>query len=55
VSIFGAFVFPYTLQVNWAYILAVFAMVMFLIAAILFILDAVHSKRQSKYISTKQK
>ncbi|CAF1134556.1 unnamed protein product [Adineta ricciae] len=48
ISIFGGKVFPNSISVNWAYILAVFSMVLFLITGILFILDAVHSKKQTK-------
>ncbi|CAF1321607.1 unnamed protein product [Rotaria sp. Silwood1] len=46
VSIFGGEVFPYSIDVNWGYIVAVFSMVLFLIAGILFIMDAVHSRKQ---------
>lgn len=48
VSIFGAYVLGGTLIVNWGFILAVIAMVLFLIVGILLILDAVHSDRQSE-------
>jgi hypothetical protein len=33
--------------VNWGYIVAVFSMVLFLIAGILFILDGIHSDKQT--------
>jgi hypothetical protein len=46
VSIFGGEVFPNSITVNWGYIVAVIAMVLFLIAAILFILDGIHSEKQ---------
>jgi len=46
VSIFGGEVFPNSITVNWGYIVAVFAMVLFLIAGILFILDGIHSEKQ---------
>jgi hypothetical protein len=47
VSIFGGEVFKYPLTANWGYIVAVFVVVLFFIAGILFILDAVHSGRQA--------
>ncbi|CAF4184198.1 unnamed protein product [Rotaria sp. Silwood2] len=46
VAVFGGEVFKYPIDVNWGYIVAVFAMTLFLITGILFILDAVHSKKQ---------
>ncbi|CAF3679951.1 unnamed protein product [Rotaria sordida] len=46
VSVFGGEVFRHPINVNWAYVVAVFAMVLFLITGILFILDGVHSKKQ---------
>lgn len=49
VAVFGGKVFPNSVTVNWAYIIAVFAMVLFLVAGILFILDAVHSQKQIAY------
>ncbi|CAF1045817.1 unnamed protein product [Adineta ricciae] len=53
ISIFGGKVFPNSISVNWAYILAVFSMVLFLITGILFILDAVHSQKQTKPAGSK--
>jgi uncharacterized membrane protein (DUF485 family) len=50
VSIFGSKVFPNSIDVNWAYIIAVLAMVLFLIVGILFILDGIHSERQILYV-----
>jgi hypothetical protein len=47
IAIFGGEVFPNSLTVNWGYIVAVFAMVLFLIAGILLILDGIHSKKQT--------
>lgn len=46
-AVFGGKVFAYPLTVNWAYILAVIAMTLFLVAGILFILDGIHSEKQA--------
>jgi hypothetical protein len=50
VVVFGAKVFTNPLTVNWAYILAILAMCLFLAAAVLFVLDGLHSERQSAYV-----
>jgi hypothetical protein len=55
VSIFGGEVFHNSIDVNWAYIVAVFAMVLFLITGILFILDAYHSQNQASYVLKDEK
>ncbi len=54
-SIFGGEVFHNSIDVNWAYIVAVFAMVLFLITGILFILDAFHSQNQASYVLKDEK
>ncbi|CAF0973193.1 unnamed protein product [Didymodactylos carnosus] len=48
VSVFGSFIFDKTgYRANWAFLIVIFAMILFLIAGIMFILDAVHSYRQA--------
>ncbi|CAF3388028.1 unnamed protein product [Rotaria socialis] len=47
VAVFGGKVFSLPLNVNWGYILAVIAMTLFLVAGILFILDGIHSGKQT--------
>ncbi|CAF3482808.1 unnamed protein product [Adineta steineri] len=55
ISIFGGEVFDHPLNVNWGYIVAIIAMLLFLITGILFILDAVHSGKQTAPKGSKKK
>lgn len=50
VAIFGVEVFKYSINANWGFIVAVISMIFFLLAGVLFMLDAIHSAQQKRYV-----